>query len=160
VVTYDANGGYGHPDHIRAHEVTMAATADVPDIARVYYAVTSRSATEKGTAALAELSELPFQLAEADELSVTDDELITTTIDISDHLPAKLSAMRAHATQVSVWQSAEGVAAYALSNGVAQPVVGAEYYVLARGAADGASTDLFGGLNSEAGGDRDWGKAR
>ena len=25
VVTYDANGGYGHPDHIHAHEVTMAA---------------------------------------------------------------------------------------------------------------------------------------
>jgi len=27
VVTYDANGGYGHPDHIHAHDVTMAAVA-------------------------------------------------------------------------------------------------------------------------------------
>ena len=27
VVTYDPNGGYGHPDHIRAHEVTTAAVA-------------------------------------------------------------------------------------------------------------------------------------
>ncbi len=27
VVTYDADGGYGHPDHIHAHEVTMAAVA-------------------------------------------------------------------------------------------------------------------------------------
>uniref|UniRef100_UPI000A3A67D7 N-acetyl-1-D-myo-inositol-2-amino-2-deoxy-alpha- D-glucopyranoside deacetylase n=1 Tax=Amycolatopsis kentuckyensis TaxID=218823 RepID=UPI000A3A67D7 len=25
VVTYDAFGGYGHPDHIRAHDITMAA---------------------------------------------------------------------------------------------------------------------------------------
>ena len=25
VVTYDPNGGYGHPDHIRTHEVTTAA---------------------------------------------------------------------------------------------------------------------------------------
>src|SRR5699024_12626267 len=25
VVTYDPHGGYGHPDHIRAHEVTHAA---------------------------------------------------------------------------------------------------------------------------------------
>ena len=27
VVTYDPNGGYGHPDHIQAHEVTTAAVA-------------------------------------------------------------------------------------------------------------------------------------
>src|SRR5262249_21841619 len=27
VVTYDPNGGYGHPDHIRAHTVTTAAVA-------------------------------------------------------------------------------------------------------------------------------------
>ena len=25
VVTYDENGGYGHPDHIQAHRVAMAA---------------------------------------------------------------------------------------------------------------------------------------
>ena len=25
VVTYDENGGYGHPDHIRAHQVAVAA---------------------------------------------------------------------------------------------------------------------------------------
>src|SRR5690349_12854877 len=27
VVTYDAVGGYGHPDHIHVHDVTMAAVA-------------------------------------------------------------------------------------------------------------------------------------
>ena len=25
IVTYDERGGYGHPDHIRAHDVAMAA---------------------------------------------------------------------------------------------------------------------------------------
>src|SRR5699024_9882523 len=25
VITYAANGGYGHPDHVRVHEATMAA---------------------------------------------------------------------------------------------------------------------------------------
>ena len=25
LVTYDENGGYGHPDHIMAHRVAMAA---------------------------------------------------------------------------------------------------------------------------------------
>ncbi|MEH0108169.1 PIG-L family deacetylase [Tersicoccus sp. MR15.9] len=29
VVTYDDDGGYGHPDHIRTHEVTLAALAQV-----------------------------------------------------------------------------------------------------------------------------------
>ncbi|MBK9476639.1 MAG: glycosyltransferase [Tetrasphaera sp.] len=28
VVSYDATGGYGHPDHVRLHEVTVAAAAD------------------------------------------------------------------------------------------------------------------------------------
>jgi N-acetyl-1-D-myo-inositol-2-amino-2-deoxy-alpha-D-glucopyranoside deacetylase len=30
VVTYDADGGYGHPDHVQAHRVTVAAAALVP----------------------------------------------------------------------------------------------------------------------------------
>lgn len=146
VVTYDAFGGYGHPDHIRAHEITMAATAEVPDIDRVFYAVTSRTATERGAAALAELADLPFRLPEPGELPVTDDVDITTTVDIGEHLSAKLRALRAHSTQVSVWQDGAGGASYALSNGIAQPVVREEFYVLAKGAGAGAETDLFGGL--------------
>jgi N-acetyl-1-D-myo-inositol-2-amino-2-deoxy-alpha-D-glucopyranoside deacetylase len=146
VVTYDAFGGYGHPDHIRAHEITMAATAAVPDIDRVFYAVTSRDATAQGAATLATLPDLPFRLPEPDELPVTDDALITTTVDITDHLSAKLRALRAHPTQVTVWQDGTGGASYALSNGIAQPVVRAEYYVLAKGSGTGAETDLFGGL--------------
>ncbi len=146
VVTYDAFGGYGHPDHIRAHEITMAATAAVPDVDRVFYAVTSRDATEKGAAALADLADLPFRLPEPGELPVTDDAIITTTVDISEHLSAKLRALRAHSTQVSVWQDGAGGASYALSNGIAQPVAQAEFYVLASGSGAGADSDLFGGL--------------
>ncbi|MFE2756720.1 N-acetyl-1-D-myo-inositol-2-amino-2-deoxy-alpha-D-glucopyranoside deacetylase [Actinosynnema sp. NPDC059335] len=144
VVTYDAFGGYGHPDHIRAHEITTAAATDVD---RVFHAVTSRSAVEAGAAALAEIPDLPWRLPEEGELPVTDDAAITTTIDISEHLVAKLRALRAHSTQISVWQDGSGRAAYALSNGIAQPVVQAEHYVLARGPAAGAETDLFGGLD-------------
>ncbi|WP_137813107.1 N-acetyl-1-D-myo-inositol-2-amino-2-deoxy-alpha-D-glucopyranoside deacetylase [Gandjariella thermophila] len=146
VVSYDANGGYGHPDHIRAHQITMAAAANVPDVARVFHAVTSRRAVEEGVAKLAAVDGLPFRLPEPGELPVTEDEKITTAVDISAHLQAKLGALQAHATQISVWRGGEGVASYALSNGIAQPVVDHEYYVLARGPADGAETDLFGGL--------------
>ncbi|MEU4807039.1 N-acetyl-1-D-myo-inositol-2-amino-2-deoxy-alpha-D-glucopyranoside deacetylase [Actinosynnema sp. NPDC023587] len=143
VVTYDAFGGYGHPDHVRAHEITTAAAGDVD---RVFHAVTSRSATEAGAAELATWDDLPWRLPEPGELPVTDDDEITTVVDVSEHLVAKLRALRAHSTQVGVWQDGAR-AAYALSNGIAQPVVRAEYYVLARGSADGARTDLFGGLD-------------
>lgn len=146
VVTYDAFGGYGHPDHIRAHEITMAATATHPDVERVFHAVTSREATESGAADLAELADLPFRLPEPGELPATKDALITTTIDISEHTPTKLRALRAYPTQVSVWQDGTGRASYALSNGIAQPVVQAEHYVLAKGPSEDTATDLFGGL--------------
>ncbi len=144
VVTYGPDGGYGHPDHIRAHEVTMAACG--PDVHRVFYAVTSRRATEEGVAALAGREGMPFRLPEPGELPVTDDEHITTTIDTSDVLSVKVEALAAHSTQVSVWQGAEGALAYALSNGIAQPLPPAEFYLLARGDGDGADADLFGGL--------------
>ncbi len=33
VLTYDAGGGYGHPDHVRTHEATRTAVADLGDSA-------------------------------------------------------------------------------------------------------------------------------
>lgn len=146
VVTYDAFGGYGHPDHVRAHQITTAAAADA-GVDRLFHTVTSRSAVAEGVARLAELPDLPWRLPAEGELPVVDDETITTVVDVSEHLVAKLRALRAHSTQVSVWQDGSGGASYALSNGIAQPVVPAEHYVLAKGPAEGAGTDLFGGLD-------------
>ncbi len=146
VVTYGPDGGYGHPDHVRAHEITVAAAAGVPEVARLYYAVVSAEATEAGLAALAGAPGLPWRLPEPGELPVVADAEITTAVAIGDHLPAKLRALRAHATQVSVWQGQDGQHSYALSNGIAQPVVDQEFYVLAGGSADSVGTDVFGGL--------------
>jgi N-acetyl-1-D-myo-inositol-2-amino-2-deoxy-alpha-D-glucopyranoside deacetylase len=143
VVTYGPDGGYGHPDHVRAHEVTMAACDSVD---RVFFAVTSRRATEEGVAALARLDDLPFRLPEPDELPVTDDTLITTVIDTSEVVSVKMRAMAAHPTQITVWHGTEGERAYALSNGIAQPIPPAEFYLLGHGSGEGAETDLFGGL--------------
>ena len=146
VVSYDANGGYGHPDHIRAHEITMAAAKGAPDVQRVFHAVQSREATDAGLAALADVPGVPYRMPRPGELAVTDDDVITTIIDITEHLPAKLRALRAHATQISVWHDDDGHTAFSLSNNLAQPVVTGEHYVLAGGAAAGSATDLFGGL--------------
>jgi N-acetyl-1-D-myo-inositol-2-amino-2-deoxy-alpha-D-glucopyranoside deacetylase len=146
VVTYGPDGGYGHPDHIRAHEVTMAAcdaSDDPPD--RVFFAVTSRTATEAGLAELAG-TDVPFRMPDPGELPVTDDSLITTVIDTSEVVSVRMRAMAAHQTQITVWHGADGERAYALSNGIAQPIPSAEFYLLGRGSGEGAETDLFGGL--------------
>jgi N-acetyl-1-D-myo-inositol-2-amino-2-deoxy-alpha-D-glucopyranoside deacetylase len=145
VATYAADGGYGHPDHVRAHEVTMAAAANVAEVARVFHVVPSRDAQTAGLKELSTMDRMPFAVPEPHELPSVPDESITTVLDVGAHLPAKLSALRAHRTQVQVW-SDKGNSAFALSNGVAQPLVSTEHYVLARGAPEGAETDLFGGL--------------
>ena len=67
---------------------------------------------------------------------MVDDELIGTVIDVAAHIPAKLRALRAHATQVSVWESGERQV-YALSNDLAAPVLPHEYFVLASGSPAG-----------------------
>lgn len=150
VVTYAEDGGYGHPDHIRAHEITRAAVQRVQGVDRLFYAVPSRDALASGLADLARSEDLPFDLPEPHELASVADESITTVIDIAEHLPAKISALRAHGTQVKVWveqwRNGDGVASYALSNGVAHPVVATEHYVLATGPSEGCDVDLFGGL--------------
>ena len=44
VVTYDANGFYGHPDHIMAHRVAVVAVAASGIPAKLYYTAVPRSA--------------------------------------------------------------------------------------------------------------------
>jgi N-acetyl-1-D-myo-inositol-2-amino-2-deoxy-alpha-D-glucopyranoside deacetylase len=157
VVTYDGNGGYGHPDHIRAHEVTMAAVAGAPEVDAVYWTVVPHSTLRAGLAALAPFAasgELPFPLPAEGELPSVPDEVVTTTVDVSRQLPAKIAALRAHATQVSLWEGdGDRRRAYALSNGLAQPLVPVEQFRLVGGRAEPrqVETDLFGDLASEQG---------
>jgi N-acetyl-1-D-myo-inositol-2-amino-2-deoxy-alpha-D-glucopyranoside deacetylase len=134
VVTYAADGGYGHPDHVRAHDVTAAAVERVP--ARLLYAVVGRATLDAGLAAIG--AGCPFRLPAPDELPSVADAMVTTRLDVTAQRARRVAAMRAHATQVSVW--ADG-GAYAMSNGIAQPLLDVEEYV----AADGRATKgLFG----------------
>jgi N-acetyl-1-D-myo-inositol-2-amino-2-deoxy-alpha-D-glucopyranoside deacetylase len=128
VVTYGPDGGYGHPDHITAHRITMAACAVVSDVERVFHVVTSKRATEDGVAALSQMVGQPFRLPTPGELPVTDDAEISTVVSITEALPAKLAAMRAHATQIAV----DGVF-FALADHVGRPAMGVEFYTLVRG---------------------------
>jgi N-acetyl-1-D-myo-inositol-2-amino-2-deoxy-alpha-D-glucopyranoside deacetylase len=162
VVTYDAIGGYGHPDHVRAHVVTTAAVAaagtdDYPgtpwSVPKFYWTVIARSAFTAGWEALGPddlRSEWVIPPPDGDfgGLGYSDDE-IGAVIEAPDALSAKTAALAAHATQVIVGPTGR---ACALSNNLALPIVAQEHYILAAGAAGdrderGWETDLLAGLN-------------
>jgi N-acetyl-1-D-myo-inositol-2-amino-2-deoxy-alpha-D-glucopyranoside deacetylase len=162
VVTYDPNGGYGHPDHIQTHLVTTAAVAtagtdEFPgtpwSVPKLYWTVIARGAFTAGWEALGPgdlRDEWVIPPADGDfgELGFGDDE-IDAVIDDPDALPAKTAALLAHATQLTVGPTGK---ALALSNNLALPIVAQEHYILAAGDAGdrderGWETDLLAGLD-------------
>jgi N-acetyl-1-D-myo-inositol-2-amino-2-deoxy-alpha-D-glucopyranoside deacetylase len=145
VVSYGPDGGYGHPDHVRAHQVTMAAVAQVPEVARVFWAVRPASAVAAGIATLRAMPGLPFPLPGPHGLPGVPDAEVTTALDVGAYRSAMLAAMRAHATQIRVWTAGQH-AAFALCDGVARPVFDTEHFTLVRGAQAGVRDDLFGAL--------------
>lgn len=152
VVSYDSFGGYGHPDHIRAHEITMAAGVDSASVRRVFHTITPAEPARRGVEALHALDaqyELPFAIPALDDLPTVADERAHTAVDISGNLDRKFAALRAHRTQISVWQPHGHQArsgAFALSNGTALPNLDTEYFELVHGDAEGIADDLFGGM--------------
>lgn len=138
LVTYDENGGYGHPDHIMAHRVAMAAVDQAgrsPDgwgIERVYWITAPRSALEAELALAAELAPESLQRVDADHLPSRPDAVATTVVDGAAHIDAVLAALAAHATQVSVHGGN-----YALYDRIARHVSGREYFHRVRGEAAG-----------------------
>ncbi|RKS74223.1 LmbE family N-acetylglucosaminyl deacetylase [Actinomadura pelletieri DSM 43383] len=97
VVTYDENGGYGHPDHIQAHRIALAAAekTGVPD--KLYFSAIPRSGIRRLFDAVRTAGvEIDF---DPPEDFGTPDELITSTLDVSAHVDAKRDALRAHASQ-------------------------------------------------------------
>src|SRR3954449_8765203 len=109
VVTYDENGGYGHPDHIQAHRVAMgavtaAADADYRpdlgqpwDVAKVYWCCVPRSVLQRGIDALAATGvESPFEgVSSADDVPfAVRDEDVTAAVDGGAHVERKVAAMR------------------------------------------------------------------
>ena len=164
VVTYDDFGGYGHPDHIQAHRVTHYAVslAESPSfrpdlgaawsVPKLYWTAFPRSILREGIQALKDSgSDSEFAAMDPDDLPFAcDDDLITTQIDGSEFVDAKMAALAAHRTQVSV----DG-GFFALSNNLGSQVWGTEYFRLVRGepasdswsrGAAGRESDLFAGI--------------
>jgi N-acetyl-1-D-myo-inositol-2-amino-2-deoxy-alpha-D-glucopyranoside deacetylase len=119
IVTYDANGFYGHPDHIQAHRVTRRAHELAGGTAKLYATAIPRSALARAV----ELPEESWFMKYPDlSVSVPDDQ-VTTEIDATNYLDAKRAAMRAHETQITV----DGDY-FALSNDLGQRILATEYY--------------------------------
>ncbi|HVE62826.1 MAG TPA: N-acetyl-1-D-myo-inositol-2-amino-2-deoxy-alpha-D-glucopyranoside deacetylase [Mycobacteriales bacterium] len=163
VVTYDDRGGYGHPDHIQAHRVTMRAVDAAADasayvdrgtpwqVQKVYATAVAKSMLARGIEAFRD-SDSPGFFAGVESVEDlpfgVDDATITTEVAGSErHFAAKMAAMRAHRTQISV----DGPF-FALADSVALTAFGVEHFVLLRGdrgpalASGDREDDLFAGL--------------
>jgi LmbE family N-acetylglucosaminyl deacetylase len=112
LVTFEPDGIYGHYDHIAVYRwatIAAAMAADpecFPDhdicephqVSKLYFRVLPQdqvaTMVEEGKPAAVMMDGVPFYFVGRPA------EEITTVIDVSDHLEAKLSGIRCHATQV------------------------------------------------------------
>src|ERR1017187_7972834 len=157
MVSYDDNGFYGHPDHIQAYRVAWRAFELAGgQVSKFYATAVPRSVLARAIEAargsgasgatgggvdftqVESVAELPFG---------TPDDEVTTEVDATAFLDAKLAAMRAHATQIAVDSPF-----FALSDNIGQRAFGREYYSLLAGprgpaaGPQGRESDLFAGI--------------
>ena len=163
IITYgDDQRGYPHPDHIKVHDISVAAWERAGDPAwypeagepwqpsKLYYSVWSKTrliAVHEGMIRLR--GESPFDQAWLDRPGF--DERITTRLDVGEFLWARSGALRAHATQVDPnepWW-------FGLSDEQLAEVYPYEEWILARSTVgelgpDEVETDMFAGITDGA----------
>jgi N-acetyl-1-D-myo-inositol-2-amino-2-deoxy-alpha-D-glucopyranoside deacetylase len=107
VVTYDTDGGYGHPDHIQANRVATAAferaQGEPWGPSKLYYSTRSREDFRGYVEGMAELGlRIPWVKDDFnwDEYGTPNAE-ITAHIDIAPYAPLKKQALAVHRTQIS-----------------------------------------------------------
>lgn len=160
IVTYgDDQQGYPHPDHLRVHDISLPAfdlsgdpsyrpeLGDPWEPQKLYYTAWSRQRMLALHEKFLELEmESPF-----DERWFTrpsQDDRITTKIDVADYMDVRRNALLAHATQIDptspFW--------FGLPPEVANTVYPVEDYVLARSRVpvpEALEDDLFAGIRRD-----------
>jgi LmbE family N-acetylglucosaminyl deacetylase len=117
VMTYNEHGFYGHPDHIQAHRITMAALSRLDYEPTLYFNAIPASVMDKWRARWEreereriEAAAARGEVLEPDEdLTVdgepielgTPDERIDAAVDVSSVADAKRAALAAHASQMA-----------------------------------------------------------
>jgi N-acetyl-1-D-myo-inositol-2-amino-2-deoxy-alpha-D-glucopyranoside deacetylase len=147
VVTYADDGVYGHPDHIKAHQVTNAALdlleGEGLPVKKLYYTAVPRSMME------AYAEQFPDQAREQARRNMrivgTPDDQITTRVDVHEYVDRKLDAFHAHVSQNEPGSWLESMARQIL-----ELALGTEYYQLARGkpGSELPEPDLFVGIDT------------
>ncbi len=160
VVTFDPNGGYGHPDHVVMHRATTEAFAAAGDPAcrmdgagaelapfcpsKLYYIAFLRSMAREFQRALAEAGVASdFAKMDIESVGVPDEE-ITTVLDVGAYARRKELAAACHRTQI------RGDSAFSwLPEGLRRKFTTTEHLVRAApspGSVGRKEADLFEGL--------------
>jgi len=109
MLAYDATGGYGHPDHVKAHQVAVAAfeASGAARPARLYFVRFPRSWSREFVQALREAGiDAPGSAAAGADAGPnvpdigTDDGLVTTRIDVRPYVRTKRAALTCHKSQM------------------------------------------------------------
>jgi LmbE family N-acetylglucosaminyl deacetylase len=144
LTVYDANGHYGHPDHIQVHRVGVRAgelsgTPQVLELTwdRDHMRRIMQAAIEAG---LVPGDDLPDFEAEGIVFG-TPAELITTRVDVRDFLDHKRASMEAHASQ-----SQDTGPLLDLPPEAFIQAVGLEWYIRRGAPPTHRDTDVFDGL--------------
>jgi mycothiol conjugate amidase Mca len=114
LMSYNEEGGYGHPDHLNAHKITVAAFDAAGDPSKypeagapwtpskLYYISFRRTLWLRAWKDMqARGLKTPMDEETFDEGRYTDDPRLTTTVDIRPYLEQKLAALREHRTQIA-----------------------------------------------------------
>jgi LmbE family N-acetylglucosaminyl deacetylase len=114
IVTYNEIGFYGHPDHIQAHRITLAALEMIDYEPTLYFNAIPNTVMarfrerweqedrERREANAAKGIVEPEETSEQEEIDMgTPDELIGASIDVSDVTDAKYDALAAHQSQMA-----------------------------------------------------------
>lgn len=129
VVTYDASGGYGHPDHVRTHEATRQAVASLGGVGPVLLGalVPLGWATEDRAWLASHVPEDEGWVVPGEgnpyAANVVPDDVVTRTVVDAEAEQVRTRALREHETQVVV-----GPGWYALSNRHVFRLAGREGY--------------------------------
>jgi LmbE family N-acetylglucosaminyl deacetylase len=101
LLSYDANGGYGHRDHVRVHEVGARA-AEIAGTARVLEATVPRDTIVRAVRAIGRVYRFPQEFDPTSfERAFSARSEITHRVDVRRFARAKRASMRAHASQAT-----------------------------------------------------------
>ncbi|RYP84004.1 GlcNAc-PI de-N-acetylase [Nocardioides guangzhouensis] len=125
---YDANGGYGHPDHVHVHRVARRAQALATTRPALLEATLDRTWLLRAVRAMRPLARLlPGLTLPGDEV-FTDRGSVTLAVDVRAQLPEKRAALAAHASQGTGGVRTTRLL-LALPRPLARRVLGTEWFV-------------------------------